>query len=130
FNLSSTDDVLKELSIPDKKIAALLGLGREFSDEDEIYEEILEIIALQKGEDCGLAVAQFLKTEVGFELLNSNTSISLEKMLTSMGENFKEDALPVLEKFFGGTFGLDLTNEVLKNIKTEEVACLATYATT
>lgn len=121
---STVDELVAQLEVDEQRVFTLLGLGKDNAQSVEDYKVVLDIIANHPDQSGGIAVVEFLKSPEGFALMNNPTSKVVDMFNGSQGENAKN----ALEIFFGGAFGLNLTEQVLKSIKAEEIGTLLTYA--
>lgn len=124
LNDKSLQEVVNHLGVEEQRVFTLLGLGKDNASSVDDYKVVLDIIANHPDQSGGIAVVEFLKSPEGFALMN-NPSAKVDQMLN--GTHGKQ-AKGALETFFGGAFGLELTEQVLKSIKAEEIGTLLTYA--
>lgn len=124
LNDNTLQEVVDHLGVEEHRVFTLLGLGKENANSVDDYKVVLDIIANHPDQSGGIAVVEFLKSPEGFALMNS-PSAKVEQMFNGAQGKHTKDAL---EAFFGGAFGLELTEKVLKSIKAEEIGTLLTYA--
>lgn len=121
---STVDELVAQLEVDEQRVFTLLGLGKDNAQSVDDYKVVLDIIANHPDQSGGIAVVEFLKSTEGFALMNNPTSKVVDMFNGPQGDSAKN----ALEVFFGGAFGLALTEEVLKSIKAEEIGTLLTYA--